>query len=326
MEIAIISVSIICIMILIYGSTYINMLDKNKIFNLSKSAKVITTELSVTILEFVISGIVVEKYGMPLINNFSHQFSNTTFSLIKYATILILTIVATYITMIIGTYIPKHLALTRKTKKVNIIAIYMFEIVSKLLLPLSFIATILDDSYHKRKDKSEDLLYMKDEIKHFTNVEYHKGSINKTEKEIMEKVATSFKIPVSEIMNPIEKSASVKIKDSFSKIMKKFKDTTYSRLLVYDSNNQTILGALYVKDALNNYENLKTGKIKVESILRHPLVVDDNNTVHRVYMKMKKNKMHLALVKNSKNNIIGMLTLEDILEEILGRIDDEYVH
>ena len=43
-------------------------------------------------------------------------------------------------------------------------------------------------------------------------------------------------------------------------------------------------------------------------------------------MKMKKNKMHLALVKNSKNNIIGMLTLEDILEEILGRIDDEYVH
>lgn len=335
MEIAIISVSIICIMILIYGSTYINMLDKNKIFNLSKSAKkiiknqdkaVITTELSVTILEFVISGIVVEKYGMPLINNFSHQFSNTTFSLIKYATILILTIVATYITMIMGTYIPKHLALTRKTKKVNIVAIYMFEIVSKLLLPLSFIATILDDSYHKRKDKSEDLLYMKDEIKHFTNVEYHKGSINKTEKEIMERVATSFKIPVSEIMNPIEKSASIKIKDSFYKIMKKFKDTTYSRLLVYDGNNQTILGALYVKDTLNNYENLKTGKIKVESILRHPLVVDDNNTAHRVYMKMKKNKMHLALVKNSKNNIIGMLTLEDILEKILGIIDDEYVH
>ena len=276
MEIAIISVSIICIMILIYGSTYINMLDKNKIFNLSKSAKkiiknqdkaVITTELSVTILEFVISGIVVEKYGMSLINNFSHQFSN-----------------------------------------------------------ISFIATILDDSYHKRKDKSEDLLYMKDEIKHFTNVEYHKGSINKTEKEIMERVATSFKIPVSEIMNPIEKSASIKIKDSFYKIMKKFKDTTYSRLLVYDSNNQTILGALYVKDTLNNYENLKTGKIKVESILRHPLVVDDNNTAHRVYMKMKKNKMHLALVKNSKNNIIGMLTFEDILEEILGIIDDEYVH
>ena len=127
-------------------------------------------------------------------------------------------------------------------------------------------------------------------------------------------------------MNPIEKSASVKIKDSFYKIMKKFKDTTYSRLLVYDGNNQTILGALYVKDTLNNYENLKTGKIKVESILRHPLVVDDNNTAHIVYMKMKKNKIHLALVKNSKNNIIGMLTLEDILEEILGRIDDEYVH
>lgn len=335
MEIAIISVSIICIMILIYGSTYINMLDKNKINGLSKSAKKIvknpgkasiTTELSVTILEFVISGIVVEKYGMPLLSNLAQKYSSTTFNAIKYITILIVTIAATYITMILGTYIPKHLALTRKDKKLNKLAIYLFEIVSKLLLPLSFIATILDDSYHKRKDEKEDMLYRQDEIKHFTNVEYHKGSINKTEKEIMERVATSFKIPVSEIMNPIEKSASVKIKDSFYKIMKKFKDTTYSRLLVYDGNNQTILGALYVKDALNNYENLKTGKIKVESILRHPLVVDDNNTAHRVYMKMKKNKMHLALVKNSKNNIIGMLTLEDILEEILGRIDDEYVH
>lgn len=276
-------------------------------------------------MEFVISGIVVEKYGMPLLSNLAQKYSSTTFNAIKYITILIVTIAATYITMILGTYIPKHLALTRKDKKLNKLAIYLFEIVSKLLLPLSFIATILDDSYHKRKDEKEDMLYRQDEIKHFTNVEYHKGSINKIEKEIMEKVTTSFKLQMLKVMTPIEKVASININDSLSTIMKKFTISTYSRLLVYD-NKKEIIGALYVKDTLHNYENLKTGKIKVESILRHPLVVDDNNTAHRVYMKMKKNKMHLALVKNSKNDIIGMLTLEDILEEILGRIDDEYVH
>lgn len=334
MEIVIITTSIFFIEILIYGSTYINMLDKNKINFLSKSAKKIvknpgkasiTTELSVTILEFVISGIVVEKYGMPLLSNLAQKYSSTTFNAIKYITILIVTIAATYITMILGTYIPKHLALTRKDKKLNKLAIYLFEIVSKLLLPLSFIATILDDSYHKRKDEKEDMLYRQDEIKHFTNVEYHKGNINKIEKEIMEKVTTSFKLQMLKVMTPIEKVASININDSLSTIMKKFTISTYSRLLVYD-NKKEIIGALYVKDTLHNYEKIKSGKIKIYDIIRHPLIVNDDDTLYKVYMKMRKNKMHLALVQNSEKEIIGIATLDDILEEILGKIDDEYIH
>lgn len=220
MEIIIITVSIILIMILMYGSTYINMLDRSKFANLSKSLKkivrnpgraVITTELSVTILEFIISGIAVEKYGVPLVADLAHKYSNLTFSLVKYLTILIVTIVATYVTMILGTYIPKHLVLNRKSKKVNKFAIYMFGITSTILFPLSFIATILDDSYHKKKDKEEDEVYIKEEIKHFTNVEYHKGNINKTEKDIMEKVVTSFNVKLSKIYTPISKVASIKL-------------------------------------------------------------------------------------------------------------------
>lgn len=335
MEIIIITICVILMIILMYGSTYINMLNKDKFSNSNKLLKkivknpgkaVITTELSVTILEFIISGIVVEKYGMPLISNLAHKYSDITFNAIKYLTILIVTIIATYITMILGTYIPKHLVLTRKSKKINKIAIYLFGITSAILSPLSFIATILDDSYHKRKDKKEDALYKEEEIKHFTNVEYHKGSINKTEKEIMEKVTLAFNVKISKIMTPIEKMSYIKINYSFSTIMSTFRKSTYSRLLVYDDSKTKIIGALYVKDTLSNYEKIKSGKIKIEKLLRKPLEVSNEDTAYKVYMKMRKNKMHLGVVKNKEDEIVGILTLDDVLEEILGKIDDEYEH
>ena len=335
MEIIIITVCIVLIIILMYGSTYINILNKDKFSNSNKFLKkivknpgkaVITTELSVTILEFLISAIVVEKYGMPLIADLSEKYSNTTFNAIKYFTILIITIIATYITMILGTYIPKHLVITRKSKKINKFAIYLFGIVSFILTPLSFIATLLDDSYHKRKDKEEDALYKKEEIKHFTNIEYHKGSINKTEKEIIEKTTTSFNVKISKIMTPIEKVSYIKINSSFLSILNCFKKSTYSRLLVYDKSKTNIIGALYVKDTLNNYEKIKSGKLKIEKLLRQPIEVLEEDTAYKIYMKMRKNKMHLGVVRNKEGIVVGILTLDDILEEILGKIGDEYDH
>lgn len=335
MEIIIITICIILIIILMYGSTYINILNKDKFSNSNKFLKkivknpgkaVITTELSVTILEFLISAIVVEKYGMPLIADLSEKYSNTTFNAIKYFTILIITIIATYITMILGTYIPKHLVITRSSKKINKFAIYLFGIVSLILLPLSYIATLLDDSYHKRKDKEEDALYKEEEIKHFTNIEYHKGSINKTEKEIIEKAATSFNVKISKIMTPIEKVSYIKINSSFGAILNCFKTSTYSRLLVYDGSKNNIIGALYVKDTLNNYEKIKSGKLKLEKLLRKPIEVFEEDTAYKIYMKMRKNKMHLGVVRNKEGIVVGILTLDDILEEILGKIGDEYDH
>ena len=335
MEIIIITICIILIIILMYGSTYINILNKDKFSNSNKFLKkivknpgkaVITTELSVTILEFLISAIVVEKYGMPLIADLSDKYLNTTFNAIKYFTILIITIIATYITMILGTYIPKHLVITRKSKKINKFAIYLFGIVSFILTPLSFIATLLDDSYHKRKDKEEDALYKKEEIKHFTNIEYHKGSINKTEKEIIEKTTTSFNVKISKIMTPIEKVSYIKINSSFLSILNCFKKSTYSRLLVYDKSKINIIGALYVKDTLNNYEKIKSGKLKIEKLLRQPIEVLEEDTAYKIYMKMRKNKMHLGVVRNKEGIVVGILTLDDILEEILGKIGDEYDH
>ncbi len=335
MEIIIIGVSIILIMILMYGSTYINMIDKSKVINVDKKIKkivnnpgkaVITTELSVTILEFLISGVVVEKYGMPLIAGLSNRYSTFTYNSIKYLTILVVTIIATYVTMILGTYIPKHIAITRKSKKLDIFSIKLFSFVSTILFPLSFIATILDDSYNKRKNKDEDELYKKEEIKHFTNVEYHKGSINKTEKEIMEKVATSFSVKISKIMTPIDKMAYIKVDDKIDKIMDIFRNSTYSRLIVYDENKTEIIGALYVKDTLHNYEKIKSGKMKITEILRQPLIVSSEDTGYKIYMKMRKNKMHLGIVKNDLGDVIGILTLDDILVEILGKMDDEYEH
>lgn len=335
MEIIIIGISIILIMILMYGSTYINMIDKSKVTNVDKKIKkiinnpgkaVITTELSVTILEFLISGVVVEKYGVPLIAGLSTRYSTFTYNSIKYLTILVVTIIATYVTMILGTYIPKHIAITRKSKKLDVFAIKLFWVVSTLLFPLSFIATILDDSYHKRKNKDEDELYKKEEIKHFTNVEYHKGSINKTEKEIMEKVATSFSVKISKIMTSIDKMAYIRVNDKIDKIMDTFRTSTYSRLIVYDENKTKIIGAIYVKDTLHNYEKIKSGKMKITDILRTPLIVSGEDTGYKIYMKMRKNKMHLGIVKNDLDEVIGILTLDDILVEILGKMDDEYEH
>ena len=89
----------------------------------------------------------------------------------------------------------------------------------------------------------------------------------------MEKVALSFNVKLAKIMTPIEKMSYIKINYSLSTIMSVFRRSTYSRLLVYDDSKINIIGALYVKDTLNHYEKIKSGKIKLESLFRIPIEV-----------------------------------------------------
>lgn len=331
MEISLILISIAIMAIIMYGSTYVIMSDykynpKRKFLKyvLKKPGKYMAqVEFLVTTLEILISGIVVEKYLMPLVVGLPLVFKNTTFLIIKYIAILIVTILTTYLVMILGRYIPKHLAVVTKNKKIGEFNIYIYAFIMYVFMPLTIFSEFLDTQIKKsiyvdKDDKTDE------KIKEIANIEYDKGNITKLEKQVLLNLKDAFDFQVGTFCVKFDKVISVNTTYKFEDIKEKISLHSISRILYMDKSNTKVLGVIYAKDLLNKYEDIKSGKITIKRILRQPVISKVNESAYTLFNRMIKNNIHISLVKDTDGENYGIVTMEDIIEKLLGDIKDEY--
>ena len=332
MELILIIICIFIIAILMYGSTYITLCDTNKIKNkdaflnriIKKPGKALSrVEFSVTALELLIGGVAVEKYLMPLMVNISMVFSNITYLTIKYLCIFLVTVLATYITMIIGTYIPKHLAVMTEKNNINTPIIYLYAFLSYIFLPLTFISNFLDTKI-KNKLKTEDRLYTSEKIKEIANIEYEKGNISKLEKQVLSNLKDAFEFNVGRFCVKFEKVVYATEEYDLKEIINIISQKSMSRILYLNRELTKVKGVIYAKDLLNNYEKLNDKTLSVNDIIRQPIISNINESAYTVFNRMLKNKIHISLVLDEINDNYGIVTMEDIIENLLGQIKDEY--
>lgn len=127
-----------------------------------------------------------------------------------------------------------------------------------------------------------------------------------------------------EIMVPRIRIEYLKENDTLEDILKLVKETGFSRFPLTEDGIDKILGIIYVKDIFLNMEDLKSGKIKLKDIIRRPIVVPEGKLLDELLRDMKKLKTHFAIVIDEYGGTAGMVTIEDIVEEIVGEIEDEY--
>ncbi len=237
-------------------------------------------------------------------------FSNATFLILKYISIFLVTVFATYITMILGTYIPKHLAVEANKNKVNNIIMYIYAFISYIFLPLTFISNLLDTKIKHR---------INTENKNFTS-----GNISKLEKQVLSNLNAAFDFKVGAFCIKFDKVVYATTKSNFDDIINIIQEKSMSRILYLNKDLNQVLGVIYAKDLLNNYDKLNNKKISIKKILRQPIICDINESAYTLFNKMLKNKIHIALVKDEIGNNYGIVTMEDIIENLLGQIKDEY--
>jgi gliding motility-associated protein GldE len=142
------------------------------------------------------------------------------------------------------------------------------------------------------------------------------------EKEILEGIVKFGYKNVSEIMKPRVDVVSLEIKNSFSTVLNLIVDAGFSRIPVYAGSFDNIQGILYIKDILPHSH--KGDSFKWQTLIRPPFYVPETKKINSLLKEFQKNKVHLAVVIDEYGGTSGIVTLEDVLEEIVGEIVDEF--
>ena len=227
--------------------------------------------------------------------------------------------VVTITILIFGEIIPKNLAISNSEKFSLFVArpLYFFEKIFFLLsVLLSGVVRIMPSSQRRTP------LLTEEEIK--TIIEYgaREGVIEKEEKEIIKSVFKFGDTDVKEIMVPRIDIVAIEADKTVEEALDLILKTGHSKIPVYEGNIDNIIGMIYVKDVLQHVKEGKNPKVK--DITRKVLFVPESKKIDDLLREMQESKIHMAIVVDEYGGVSGLVTLEDIIEEIVGEIEDEF--
>ncbi len=240
-------------------------------------------------------------------------------------------LVLTFIILVFGEITPKTLAFSYN-KIISIYAAPIIQVLAIILKPIivffNFISNISIRLLggHTRLNKNS--LVTEEEIISLLEVGAATGAINSEEKRMMHEVLRFGDTLVGEIMTPWDNVIAINEQHTLEQILNYIKKHLKSRIPVYTGKANNVVGFLYVKDLIKKlpeYTTMATHKLQEHPELIRPHVVTyiDQKTTE-ILKQLRFHKVHVAIVNNRDNKTVGLVTLEDLIEEIVGEISDEY--
>ena len=237
--------------------------------------------------------------------------------------IILITIILSYFSLIFGELVPKRLAM-RNSEKIAFGTIGIIRTISIITAPFVKLLTASTNGVSKLFGISgtDEETVTEEEIRMMVDVGEEKGSIKEEERELINNVFEFNDKVVSEIMIHRKDIYAIDINSDIDNILKELDEYKYSRIPVYEENIDNIVGMLFIKDLLANVN--KKEKIKIAKIIREPYFVSENKPIDELFRDLQKNKHQLAIVLDEYGGTAGLVTMEDIIEELVGNIFDEY--
>lgn len=282
-----------------------------------------TIQIGVTLAGFLSSAFASDTFAdklAPLLNTWIPSVQLSTW---KSVSIIIITIILSYFTLVFGELVPKRLAM-KYYEKISFASIGVIKTISIITAPfvrfLTFSTNIVSKLFGVTGEEEDNVT--EEEIRMMVDVGEEKGTIEEEEKEMINNVFEFNDKFVSEIMVPRNKIFAIDIDMTISEVIERLsEDMRYSRIPVYDENIDNIKGVVYIKDLLISTKN-KNSKIK--SLVKEAYFVSETKRVNELFQELRKDKKQIAIVLDEYGGTAGMVTMEDILEEIVGEIYDEY--
>lgn len=245
-------------------------------------------------------------------------------SLWKGISIIIITIILSYFTLVFGELVPKRIAMENQ-EKVARFSIGIIKAISVITAPFVKLLTKSTNYISKLfgvSEKDEDIV-TEEEIRLMVDMGEEKGTIEEEEKELINNVFDFNDTTVSEIMTHRTDIYAIDIKDNISEMLEELDEYKYSRIPVYEGTIDDIKGILFIKDLL---KWIDTGKkeIPVQEIMREAYFVSQHKPINELFKELQKGKKQMAIVLDEYGGTAGIVTMEDILEELVGNIFDEY--
>lgn len=229
---------------------------------------------------------------------------------------LVATIVTTIIVYIFAESIPKCLGIANSNSFV-LFSARILKVFYWITYPLGLIFVGLNKLFELIFKVKEEPTMTEDDFNNVIEDIEDKGIIEEEESDIIQSAFDFGETEVREVLTPVNKMFAINIDGlNHDKLNDMLFNTPYTRIPVYQKNINNIIGILHVKKYLSLYLNNK--KVSVRATLSKPYVVNGQFTMDELFEGFKKHKTHIAIVKNAKGETIGMVTMEDMLEELVG--------
>ena len=294
---------------------------------LSEPGKFLSTiQIGITLAGFLASAFATESFADDLVAAVMKLNLPIDESIIRSLSMIIITIILSYFTLVFGELIPKRVAM-QKADFFSKIAVGPLTAIAKITSPFVKFLTASTNLFIKllggNPSAEDDERITEEEIRMMMEVGEEKGVIQDTEKEMIDNVFEFDDKRVSEIMTPRPDIVSIRADAQLDFITEVIDEEKYTRIPVYKENIDNIIGILHVKDLIQFIQKDKK-EFCLEKIIRTPYFVPETKKTDDLFTELKKHKVQMAVVIDEYGGTAGIVTMEDLVEEIVGNIFDEY--
>lgn len=234
---------------------------------------------------------------------------------------IIQVVLVTLIILLIGEISPKVYA-TKHAIRITILMARPLALMSKIFAPLSRILVISTRRFDRMaKEAEQKALITVDELNHALELTTDNNTAA-DEKRILSGIVKFGTIEVRQVMTPRVDVVSFDIKTSYKELTEKILEHGYSRIPIYEDSFDKVLGILYVKDLLKVLN--ESDSFNWRPLLRQPIFTTENKKLDDLLRDFQEEKNHMAVVVDEYGGSSGIITLEDVIEEIVGEISDEF--
>ena len=240
--------------------------------------------------------------------------------------LVLITMVLAYFMLVFGELFPKRVAL-RNSERLALASVKPIVFISKLAGPfvklLSISTNLLIVLFRVKKEDEYDKL-SKDELRSMMETGQEHGTINESERAMINSIFEFDDKVAVEVMTPRTNVYMIDINKPVTEYLDQMIEERYSRIPVYEDDLDNIIGILYMKDYFTEARKVGFEMVNLRSIIHTAYFVPERKSIDELFKELQSKKKHIAILVDEYGGFSGIVTIEDLIEEVMGDIDDEY--
>lgn len=285
-----------------------------------------TIQIGITLAGFLASAFASESFADRLVSFIKNMQIPIPENVLKTTSVIVITIVLSYFTLVLGELVPKRLAM-KKAERISFFVVTPLNFLSIVALPFVKFLTVSTNFFVRLfgvDPNEEEEQVTEEEIRMMIDVGEEKGAIEESEKEMINNIFEFNNKTVSEIMTHRTEIAALPVNATLSEVIAFFNSEKYSRIPVYAGSIDNIIGVMHSKYLIQHLSDENSKKnFNLKELIRQPYFVPASKRTDELFQELKQNKNHLAVIIDEYGGTAGIVTLEDLIEEIVGNIFDE---
>ncbi len=280
-----------------------------------------TIQVGVTLAGFLSSAFAADRFAERLFALIGVQSSA-----LQTVSVILVTLIMSYFSLVFGELVPKRVA-QHNPEKFSSAVVGTVTTVGKIMRPFVLFLTISTNLILRIlgiDPNVSDRTVTEEEIRLMVDVGRESGSIHAQEKEMIENIFEFNDTEVSEIMTHRTNIVSLDVDSSYDEVLSVAVNEKYTRIPVYEDNIDNIIGILHIKDLLYHAAEGLKQPFSLRNMIRPPYIVPETKNIDATFREMQRDRAQLAVVIDEYGGTAGIITIEDLLEEIVGNIQDEY--